>query len=418
VTLQKRPSIIGANLSEREFVRFLTIPILCLLASCSGDAAGPVPTPPTITVLGVESGAVYSGPVTITVEVDRGSYSVTLNNEPFVSGRTVSQIGSHVLRVEARSGGAISTREVQFSIGAGNRLLIVRLLDLGPNDSGGGGDAILITDSTAGGKVHALIDAGPAGAGGADAGFVARRLAALGVDSLAMLQLTHAHGDHYLGMSPIISATRIRRFVYNGQVRNLASYNTAVNAARAKADSTIIPANPYAFQLNRDDAAPTITVLPPLPTYLGASTDDGDLINEGSLGTQLRIGTFEMFFTGDGEVEANNRWRTTFASYTADVDALKVGHHGANNAVFDNGFNGASSWLAHTSPTTSVISANGVTHPRINALTRILQQANNRTYCTNVHGEIEIRVTAAGTHSVVVQKNASMDCVPGSTATT
>ena len=405
-------------MSKREFRRFLSIPILGLLAACGGDTAGPTATPPTITILGVENGATYSGPVTITVEVDRGTYTTTLNNEPFVSGRTVSQIGSHVLRVEARSSGAVSTREVQFSIGAGNRLVIVRLLDLGPNDSGGGGDAILITDSTAGGKVHALIDAGPAGTGGADFGFVARRLAALGVDSLAMMQLTHAHGDHYLGMSQVISASRIRRFVYNGQVRNLASYNTAVNAARAKADSTIIPANPYAFQLNRDAASPTITVLPPLPTYLGTSTDDGDRINEGSLGTQLRVGTFEMFFTGDGEVEANNRWRTTFASYTSDVDALKVGHHGANNAVFDNGFNGASAWLDHTSPNTSVISANGVTHPRINALTRILQQSNNRTYCTNVHGEIEIRITDGGAHSVVVQKNANADCVPGSTATT
>lgn len=405
-------------MSQREFIRLLTLPLFYFVASCGGDTSGPTVTPPTISVSGIENGATYSGPVTITVEVDRGTYNATLNNEPFVSGRTVSQIGSHVLRVQARSGEATSSREVQFTIGAGNRLLIVRLLDLGPNDSGGGGDAILITDSTAGGKVHALIDAGPAGTGGADPGFVARRLAALGVDSLAMLQLTHAHGDHYLGMSQVISATRIRRFVYNGQVRNLSSYNNVVNAARARADSTIIPATPYAFQLNRDAAAPTITVLPPLATYLGTSTDDGDLINEGSLGTQLRIGTFEMFFTGDGEVEANNRWRTTFASFTTDVDALKVGHHGANNAIFDNGFNGASAWLAHTSPNTSVISANGVTHPRINALTRILQQSNNRTYCTNVHGEIEIRVSAGGAHSVVVARNANADCVPGSTATT
>ncbi|HEX6558720.1 MAG TPA: hypothetical protein VF021_04640, partial [Longimicrobiales bacterium] len=161
-----------------------------------------------------------------------------------------------------------------------------------------------------------------------------------------------------------------------------------------------------------------VTVIPPLPSYITQDTDDGTMLNEGSLGMQLKRGSFEMFFTGDGEVEATARWRTAFASLSQDVEALKVGHHGANNAIFDNGFSGASSWLAHTSPEVAVISANGTTHPRINALNALLTLSNLRTYCTNVHGEIVIRVTGTGSYTVSTEKNANAVCVAGSQATT
>ncbi len=124
-----------------------------------------------------------------------------------------------------------------------------------------------------------------------------------------------------------------------------------------------------------------------------------------------------LFFTGDGEVAANQRWRTQFAGRTGSVTVLKVGHHGANDAVFDNGFNGTSSWLTHSAPEVAVISANGVTHPRVNAIDRLLGLPQTRTYCTNVHGDIEIRIGERGGLLVTVERNASSDCVPGSDAT-
>ena len=65
-----------------------------------------------------------------------------------------------------------------------------------------------------------------------------------------------------------------------------------------------------------------------------------------------------------------------------------------------------------------LISANGTTHPRHNALTKILGRTNTRTYCTNVHGTIELRVDVAGNRSVTVEKNSELDCVAGTDATT
>ena len=388
--------------------------------ACSSDSGvDPGPQPPTIAIHGVTEGAIYTTPVTISIAVNRGSYEATLNGERISSGRTISAPASYTLVVIARDGLQTATQQVSFTIAppAGG-VLIVRVLDLGANASGGGGDAILMTDSSTAGRVHALIDAGPAGTGGADVDFVRRRLAALGVDTLAYMILTHAHSDHYAGMSSVLAALKVRRFVYNGQVRSAVTYERTISDARARADSIIVVRDSIPVAFGRSDVQSRFTILPPLPTWLSIDTDSSTVLNDGSVGVQLRRGSFEMFFTGDSEVQANNRWRLQFGAYTRSIDVLKVGHHGANNAIFDNGFNGSSTWLDHTTPSIAVISANGTSHPRTNALAQLLSRTSKRTYCTNVHGDITLRVFSDSKVQVDVQKNAGSDCVPGSQATT
>ncbi|MBW3569520.1 MAG: MBL fold metallo-hydrolase [Gemmatimonadetes bacterium] len=390
-----------------------------LLAACSSSPAGPPePVAPVITVSGVSAGGTYDAPVTVAISVDRGAYTATLNGAAFAAGGTISQPGAYELLVTARNGTATAETRIPFTVRfTGARVLIVRLFDLGDNEAGGGGDAILITDSTAIGMRHGLIDAGPQGMNASNPGYVAQRLQGLGVTRLDFVQLSHAHADHYAGLVPVLNAIPVHWFVYNGQQRaNIGGYQTVLSTARSRADTVVVPTVvtelPFGYQ------ADVAKVVPPLPTYLANSSASGDQLNEGSLGTSLRRGTFSMFFAGDGEVEANLRWRTSFAELTSGVTALKVGHHGANNAVFDNGFNGSSAWLAHTAPRVAVISANGRSHPRINALNALLGRPTTQTYCTSVHGDIAIRVLDSGQYVVTVQRNATMDCRPGTEATT
>jgi beta-lactamase superfamily II metal-dependent hydrolase len=390
---------------------------LFFLACASADGTGPEVQPPVITVQGVTDATTYNAPVTPVIQIDRGSYEATLNGQLFVSGRTVSDPGAYTLVVTARNGGQTATKQVTFTIAAPpGGTLIVRLFDLGAQASGGGGDAILVTDSSSGGMVHALIDAGPA-SGSTNDPYVRTRLDALNVDTLAFMLLTHAHADHYSGMSNVLAAIDVKKFYYNGQVRSAVTYERTIADARALADSVIVVRDTIPLAFGRASVQSRFTIIPPLATWLNIDTDSSTLLNDGSVGVQLRRGSFEMFFTGDGEVAANNRWRTQFAAYTNDIDILKVGHHGANNAIFDNGFSGTSAWLTHTDPAISVISANGTSHPRLNAITRLRAQTNMRTYCTNVHGDIAVRIFSNGTAHVTVQKNADSDCVPGSQAT-
>jgi beta-lactamase superfamily II metal-dependent hydrolase len=416
-----RPLGAGVNIAAAGLRRLCALVVLAIVTACSSSSEPTVPrTPPVITVEGVAEGQSYTGPVTITIRVDRGAYMATLDDRQFLSGSTVSTPGAHTLDVVARAS-VVDTAAVHlhFSIAApSGGALIIRMFDLGANESGGGGDAILLTDSSAAGMTNVMIDAGPAGVNASDPGFVERQLAQLHVDTLALMLLTHAHTDHYAGMPAILSTARVQRFLYNGQVRSVSSYAGVISQAHTVADSVIVVNATRTYDLGHSAQPAHLVILPPLPKYLAVDTDSGTLLNDGSVGAHLSLGTFTMFFTGDSEVEATARWRTEFSAFTTNISVLKVGHHGANNAIFDNGFSGASAWLTQTSPEVSIISANGTTHPRINALSRILAQPGNRTYCTNVHGTIELRVTRTGSYTVHVQRNPDKDCVPGTDATT
>lgn len=210
----------GAALRVLAFT-FVLAPIL---VSCgnSGSAPASPDEPPVIEITGVEEGAVYTQPVTIEFSASPvgSTISAELNGEIFRSGDTVDRAGHHTLQVEAFRAGRTSQRAVSFSLQvSGERVLILRMLDLGPEGLGGGGDAILLSDSSSLGLRHGMIDAGPRGDPGPiiDEGHVARELQALGVDTLEFLQLTHAHADHFGGMVPILDQIHVRRFVYNGQ---------------------------------------------------------------------------------------------------------------------------------------------------------------------------------------------------------
>jgi beta-lactamase superfamily II metal-dependent hydrolase len=407
------------------FLRLRTIKLLAAATiafagtSCGGGTPSePTPDPLAISVVGVEGGGRYTSAVSIEISTNRGTYAAELDGQLFLSGQTVAEVGEHVLSVTARDQEDVATLTLDFEIVfEGTSTLIVRMLDLGDNEAGGGGDAILLTDSAQGLQLHALVDAGPAGAEGARPGYVAERLQDLGVTSLEALILTHAHSDHFDGIPAVLNAVHVERFIYNGQVRNYSAYTQTIQDASAQADTVIVPGAILPLQLS-DAGGSQIRVLPPLTSYLQDSDAGSSELNDGSLGTLVQRGAFKMFMTGDGEVEANARWRTDFGSLSGSVNVLKAGHHGANDAVFDNGFNGNSAWLDHTDPEIVLISANGRTHPRRHALTKILGRTETRTYCTNVHGDVELRVSPDGTLRVAVQKNADMDCVAGSDADT
>lgn len=395
----------------------LTIAML-LSASC-GDEPVVVEDAPVITVSGVSAGEISFAPVTITIAVDKGTFAATLNGRPFDSGGTVSQPAEYTLDVTATAGGRSSSVSVEFRIAlAEPTRLIVRLFDLGANESGGGGDAILLTDSSSAGMRHALVDAGPAGRDGADVGLVYRKLDSLGVDTLDAMILTHAHSDHFGGMEPVLRNLMVRQFYANGQVRNYAPYDSLTALAQLRAQQYAVPSNLVERALGVGDSASILVVIPPLTTFLGNAAASSSEINDGTIGSLVELGSFRMFLAGDGEVLANERWRTQYAAQSASVSVLKVGHHGGNDALFDGGIAGSSAWLDHSNPRAAVVSANGTTHPRINALAALLALPRLMVYCTNVHGDITIRVTQAGAFEVRVARNHEQVCTAGSEATT
>ncbi len=381
----------------------------------STDPEDQGPPAPVITITGVEEGVVYNEAVTILISVDVGTYTAELNGDPFQSGGTVEDIGTYRLEVTADNQGAMSTETVNFGITlGGERIIIVRMLDLGASDLDGGGDAILLADSSQLGISYALIDAGSAGPGGADSTAVAERLQELGVETLEALILTHALGDHFFGIPAVLEAVDVKRFLSNGQQSNDNRYTATVAAAEIRADSAVVVDEPYIRAIS-DPGSPVLTVLDPFAEFLSNAVADDSQLQEGSLGTWVAFGDYTLFFAGDGLHEANNRWRNTYPQFSVNAALLKVGHHASDAAIFNNPDSDGSVWLDHTSPRIALISANGASHPEQAALAEILDR-NIETYCTSVHGEVVIRANRDGQYLVSVERNEGQPCTAGTSA--
>lgn len=261
----------------------------------------------------------------------------------------------------------------------------------------GGGDAILVADSAADPPRHVLIDAG-------DDGAAARALRALGVRSLDLLVLTHAHHDHYGGMDEVLDAVPVRAFAFGGQVRTAATYARLLDRIEREVPTVLVVDSIRRIRLGPGDDATTLTLLPPLPDHLAEDTDNGERLNDGSLAVRIERAGFSFLTTGDAERAANARFASAFAPFV-DVDVFKVGHHGSTDAT-------QPEWLDAVTPEVAIVSANGTTHPHARVL-QLLEARGIPTYCTPQHGTVTIRVARDGRYTVHPEEGQGTRCRPG-----
>ncbi len=279
-----------------------------------------------------------------------------------------------------------------------NPTLTLRLLKLEAS-TGGGGDAVVVADSSGARPIHLLLDAG-------DDGAAAGYLQAAGIDTLDLMVLTHAHFDHYGGMDEVLDRVHVRTFAYNGQLRSAVTYESLLARLPFEVD-TVLVVGETTLRWEGPAKGMEVTLLPPYHAYLGADTDDGMELNEGSLGIRVRLGSFTFLSTGDGELRANHHFAAAFPSLV-DVEAVKVGHHGSSDAT-------QSFWLDATSPRVAVVSANGVTHPHGSVLD-LLVGRGIELFCTPQHGVVTFRVEADGKYAVETEEDPRLRCLEGSQA--
>jgi len=265
------------------------------------------------------------------------------------------------------------------------------------SSAAGGGDAILVADSAAEPPRHVLIDAG-------DDATAARALREAGLRTLDLLVLTHAHHDHYGGMDEVLDAVTVRAFAFNGQVRTAVTYRRLLDRIEREVPLVIVVDSVRRVRLGEGEGATTLTLIPPLSTYLGADTDRGERLNEGSLAVRIERGAFSFLTTGDAEREANRRFSARFPELV-DVDVLKLGHHGSRDAT-------DRAWLAATTPEAAIVSANGTTHPHA-AVLALLKGRGIPLYCTPQHGAVRVRVAPDGAYHITTELPAERECAPG-----
>ena len=99
-------------------------------------------TPPLIVITGVQDGGTYRGPVTPVIEVTEAhpkTETIALNGAPFVSGTTLSAVGTYLLEVEAEdAAGNRSQASVSFEIEGTPRLAATKRDELVEDGNGDG----------------------------------------------------------------------------------------------------------------------------------------------------------------------------------------------------------------------------------------------------------------------------------------
>jgi len=268
-------------------------------------------------------------------------------------------------------------------------VLLIRVLDV--SDARIGGDAILITDSSAGGARHVLIDAGEHGPR------IAAWLEQFHVDTLAAVILSHAHVDHYGGLGTVFSRVPVRAFVYGGTPRTAVSYRALLSQI-GRRHIPVVTADTGVRLLTLVTGADSVELrilAPPRGCGTLPGAAGGDAVNNCSVGVRLARGTFAMLFPGDAEQSELGWWMmTTPALLRADV--LKAGHHGSSNAT-------SAELLDVVRPRAVIISANGRQHPFASVL-GLLAARGIPTFCTADHGTVTVRVPRGGEWSITTER--------------
>lgn len=274
--------------------------------------------------------------------------------------------------------------------------LTIRLLDV--TDSRIGGLAVLLADSSGAVAKHILID------GGERPRTVADALRRLGVRELALVVLTHAHQDHYGGLTRVLRELPVAAFAYNGDVRTLTTYRRLLAAVEASGARPIIidsTARTVTIAAARDTTR--LELLPPARRR----GMPGDPINNRSVGVLVRYGRFSGLIPGDAERAEELAWSEQFRR-ALDVDLLVASHHGswdANSTARDR------SWYKIVTPRLLALSANGKQHPFAEVLDYARAQGIP-SYCTADHGSIAVRASRQGRWSVRTDRQGV--CTPGS----
>jgi competence protein ComEC len=245
--------------------------------------------------------------------------------------------------------------------------LSVYVLDVGQ------GDAIAIRSPR--GR-WALVDAGPRLTPGADAGrdVVAPFLRRQGVRSLDLMVVSHGDADHLGGVPAVLAAVPARMVLEPGQPLGTALYGEYLAGVDA--------ANAGWRAARRGDVVELdgvrLAVLHPTSAWVAREARP----NENSVVLRVTFGAFDLLLTGDVGWPVES----LLVDSLAQVEVLKVGHHGSAGSTRD-------VWLERAGPRVAMVSVgagNRYGHPAPAVLARLAARGI-AVYRTDRDGTVTVR---------------------------
>jgi beta-lactamase superfamily II metal-dependent hydrolase len=228
----------------------------------------------------------------------------------------------------------------------------------------GQGDALLIQYN---GKTM-VVDAGDLGLGSTVVSYLRQQ----GVSRLEYVVATHPHADHIGGMTDVLNAFPVGRFIDSGNPHTTRTYENMLIAIDEKNIPFSVAERGQTIDL---DPALSIEILNPGPQLTGD-------LNEDSVVLKIEYKQIAFLLVGDAGISTEN---IMMQHHDLDSEILKVGHHGSR-------YSSGQSFLSAVSPEVSVImvgEGNRYGHPADEVLDR-LQAVGTQVYRTDHHGTVVI----------------------------
>lgn len=203
--------------------------------------------------------------------------------------------------------------------------------------------------------------------------------------SIDILLNTHPHADHLVGLLPVMERYQVSEVIDAGEGYNTAEFFEYVSLADSR--RRILAAG----EVIELGGGARLSVLWPPEPYADAVLEDP---NDGSIILLFELGDFAMLLTGDaGEAEElellENDVDCNYDEHSclAEVEILKVGHHGSDTSS-------SQALLYVMTPEAAIISVgqdNSYKHPSSFVVER-LRQAGAEVYRTDLDGSVRIKI--------------------------
>lgn len=235
--------------------------------------------------------------------------------------------------------------------------------------------------------VYMTIDGGNT----ADSMIIYSLLKERGIEEIDTVVITHAHEDHYGGVSAILNYAKVNRVYCSVDEYVNGAFGSVLEAISREGLEITIPVPGEAFTLG----SALVQILGPVDTY-----EDP---NNMSIVLKITFGDRSFLFTGDAEREAEND--IINAGFDISADVLKVGHHGSYTST-------SYVWLKTVDPQYAVISSNRgefpeYNHPHEEVVSR-LRDKEVTVYRTDLQGTVTL-ITYGDEIAFFVERNPDAD---------
>ena len=235
--------------------------------------------------------------------------------------------------------------------------------------------------------VFMTIDGGNA----ADSQLIYSYMKQRGMEEIDTVVITHAHEDHYGGVSAILNYAEVDRVYCPVTEYVNSAFGNVLDAISREGLEITVPVPGEAFTLG----SAMVQIFGPVDTY-----EDP---NNMSIVLKITFGERSFLFTGDAEREAE--YDIINAGFDISADVLKVGHHGSYTST-------SYVWLKTVAPEYAVISSDreefpDYNHPHEEVVSR-LRDAEVTVYRTDLQGTVTL-ITYGDEIAFFVEKNPNVD---------